>query len=212
MSDYKYTLIPGKFPEFFAKIRSVGKPSKVDPDYLKTITFGASSYRAMIPLLKELGFLDSSGAPTKAWVDYRGSENRRVLGEAVKGAYRELFEMYEDAHTRSDDELSSFFRAHTNAGDDIVKRIVSTFKALCSLSDMGAASSLGAEEPPKPEATSGESAKDSNGANQSVRSSPSQAAPSVHIDIQIHISAESSPEQIDQIFSSMAKHLYKIDK
>jgi hypothetical protein len=32
--------------------------------------------------------------------------------------------------------------------------------------------------------------------------------PSLHIDIQVHISADASPEQIDQIFSSMAKHLY----
>lgn len=32
--------------------------------------------------------------------------------------------------------------------------------------------------------------------------------PSVHIDIQIHISSDAKPDQIDQIFASMAKHLY----
>lgn len=32
--------------------------------------------------------------------------------------------------------------------------------------------------------------------------------PDVHIDIQIHISADAKSEQIDQIFASMAKHLY----
>jgi hypothetical protein len=32
--------------------------------------------------------------------------------------------------------------------------------------------------------------------------------PSVHIDFQIHISPEASPEQIDQIFASMRRHLY----
>jgi hypothetical protein len=31
--------------------------------------------------------------------------------------------------------------------------------------------------------------------------------PNLHINIQIHISADSSPDQIDQIFASMAKHL-----
>jgi hypothetical protein len=30
--------------------------------------------------------------------------------------------------------------------------------------------------------------------------------PSIHIDVQIHISPESSAEQIDQIFASMSKH------
>jgi hypothetical protein len=33
-------------------------------------------------------------------------------------------------------------------------------------------------------------------------------SPSIHIDIQIHISPEASISQIDQIFASMAKHLY----
>jgi antitoxin HicB len=32
--------------------------------------------------------------------------------------------------------------------------------------------------------------------------------PAVHIDIQIHISPESTAQQIDKIFESMAKHLY----
>ncbi len=32
--------------------------------------------------------------------------------------------------------------------------------------------------------------------------------PAVHIDFQIHISPEASPEQIDQIFASMRRHLY----
>ena len=33
--------------------------------------------------------------------------------------------------------------------------------------------------------------------------------PSVHIDVQIHIDSSASPEQIDQIFASMARHLYR---
>jgi hypothetical protein len=32
--------------------------------------------------------------------------------------------------------------------------------------------------------------------------------PEVHIDVQIHIASDTSLEQIDQIFSSMRKHLY----
>jgi len=32
--------------------------------------------------------------------------------------------------------------------------------------------------------------------------------PTMHIDVQIHIAADAKPDQIDQIFASMAKHLY----
>ncbi|MFI6833193.1 hypothetical protein ACIBG5_39185 [Kribbella sp. NPDC050241] len=35
-----------------------------------------------------------------------------------------------------------------------------------------------------------------------------QNLPKVHLDIQIHIPADATPEQIDQIFASMGKHLY----
>ena len=33
--------------------------------------------------------------------------------------------------------------------------------------------------------------------------------PSVHIDIQIHIDSSATSEQIDQLFESMARHLYR---
>lgn len=33
--------------------------------------------------------------------------------------------------------------------------------------------------------------------------------PAVHIDVQIHIAADASAEQIDALFESMAKHLYQ---
>ena len=39
--------------------------------------------------------------------------------------------------------------------------------------------------------------------------SASAPAPSIHLDIQIHIAADTSPDQIDLIFASMAKHLYQ---
>ena len=32
--------------------------------------------------------------------------------------------------------------------------------------------------------------------------------PSVHINLEIHISSDATPDQIDKIFESMAKHIY----
>ena len=37
---------------------------------------------------------------------------------------------------------------------------------------------------------------------------PSTNSPHLHIDVQVHIDSNASPEQIDQIFKSMATHLY----
>ena len=33
--------------------------------------------------------------------------------------------------------------------------------------------------------------------------------PAININLQIHISSDASPEQIDKIFESMSKHIYK---
>jgi hypothetical protein len=35
--------------------------------------------------------------------------------------------------------------------------------------------------------------------------------PELHINLQIHISSDSSADQIDQIFASMSKHIYRRD-
>jgi hypothetical protein len=56
-----------------------------------------------------------------------------------------------------------------------------------------------------------EKAKASSPASASESSGKHERAslqPSVHVDLQIHISPDASPEQIDQIFSSMRRHLY----
>ena len=42
----------------------------------------------------------------------------------------------------------------------------------------------------------------------SAGSLPAMPEPAVHIDIQIHIDSSATSEQIDQIFASMARHLY----
>jgi hypothetical protein len=35
--------------------------------------------------------------------------------------------------------------------------------------------------------------------------------PEININLQVHISSDATPDQIDKIFESMAKHLYKRD-
>ncbi|MEO6045423.1 MAG: hypothetical protein ABIQ47_16100 [Tepidiformaceae bacterium] len=50
----------------------------------------------------------------------------------------------------------------------------------------------------------------SNGAGDTDRdSSPRPIAPTVHIDVQVHIPPDASAEQLDAIFASMAKHFYR---
>lgn len=64
---------------------------------------------------------------------------------------------------------------------------------------------LSIEDPPEP-AVHLMTTTETNG---KVEDKPKR--PALHIDIQVHIDPTSSAEQIDQIFASMAKHLYGLD-
>lgn len=72
----------------------------------------------------------------------------------------------------------------------------------------GATPSPATQEATKiPEPTHG--ATESSKTQDDVRRPEAPQGPQLHIDIQIHISPDASPDQIDQIFASMAKHLYR---
>ena len=43
-----------------------------------------------------------------------------------------------------------------------------------------------------------------------LTNSSNNNGPNLHIDLQIHISPDSTPEQIEAIFESMEKHLYGV--
>jgi len=87
-----------------------------------------------------------------------------------------------------------------------VKRIVSSEHAFETLSKRQPVVKVPAVTPPhEPEKEhAGTKTPIPNPAIQQVTDSPS-----VHIDIQIHIDANAKPEQIEKIFESMAKYLYK---
>src|SRR5262245_22784224 len=82
MSDFVYTVVPGKLRQLLNKIRTVGVPRKVNADRLKTLGF-----TSLIGILKFIGMIDPSGVPTSAWSALRGAGYKKVLGAAVRQGY-----------------------------------------------------------------------------------------------------------------------------
>lgn len=202
MAEFAYTLVPGKIKELLAKIRQIGVPSKATVAWLKTIGFRSSNDSSMLGVLKFIELIDGSGTPTQRWTQYRGSSYKSILGDAIKAGYKDLYAIYSDAHNQGKDELSHVFSTSSSAGQQVISKTVATFKALCDEAKFEGNSAgvktmesgplhtpvATPQSPPTPIRQSGQ--------------------PSVHIDIQVHISPESTSEQIDTIFKSMAKHLY----
>jgi hypothetical protein len=203
---YPYTLVTGKLKSLLSKIRTTGIPSKLTAAHLKTLGFTSSNDAGMIGVLKFIGLVDGSGIPTPLWSEYRGQSHKVVLGRAVKNGYADLFAVYPDANSRSLADLTHVFSTSSSGGEQVIKQTVQTFKVLVDESDFtGLESAAGGglaagplHTPPvqtAPPATPVQPARMAEG-------------PAVHIDIQIHISPESTADQIDKIFESMAKHLY----
>ena len=87
-----YIQVPAQLPELFKRIADGQAPDKFYRQYLKDLGFLSSNYHAFIPLLKTLGFLTADGTPTARYHSYRdSSQSRRVLGEALREAYGDVF-------------------------------------------------------------------------------------------------------------------------
>jgi hypothetical protein len=206
MADFIYTTVPGKIKQLLAKIREVGVPQKVTVQWLKTVGFKSSNDASLIGILKFIGLADSSGVPTSRWTQYRGANHREVLGAAIREGYADLFAVYPDANQRSQADLDHVFSTSSSGGKQVIAKTVSTFRALAEQADFPPVNeqtdlqmaSGPLHTPPAPAAAPG--------------ARPLNSGPSLHIDIQIHISPEASPEQIDHVFASMAKHLYGTKK
>lgn len=93
------------------------------------------------------------------------------------------------------------FSTSSSGGAQVISRTIQTFKALVEEAEFPSSS-----EPTETSMPAGPlHTPPAEGAKVSPRTA---SGPEVHIDIQIHISPESSSDQIDKIFESMAKHLY----
>lgn len=205
MADFPYTTVPGKIRNLLGKIREVGVPQKVTAQWLKSIGFTSSNDATLVGILKYVRFTDSSGVPTPKWTQYRGANHKKVLGDAVREGYAELFAVYPDANQRSQQDLEHVFSTSSSGGKQVIAKTVATFKAVADQAEFSAVSEqtdLHMSSGPlhTPAATPA--------AAPAAIPGPRTAGPALHIDIQIHISPEASADQIDQIFASMAKHLY----
>jgi len=203
MSDVIYTTFPGKIPTLLSKIKQVGVPNKVTRSWLKTIGFTSSNDSSLIGILRIAGLIDASGVPTERWSQFRGLQGKAALGEGIQHGYAELYAVYPDAHSRSNTDLEHVFSSSSKAGKQAIQKAVSSFKNLVAEAEF----TDGAIE--------GETHFEAETLHAPVtnlktatKASSKSGAPSLHIDIQVHVSSEASAEQIDQIFASMAKHLY----
>lgn len=134
---FPYTLKTGSLKGFFSKIPLLGKPEKISVRYLYSIGFKSTNDRPIISILKFLKFLNEGGSPTSRYLAYRDkTKSAKILGEAIKESYSDIFSIYPNAHKEGMETLSNYFSTNTGRGDRASKATAETFKALISIADL----------------------------------------------------------------------------
>ncbi len=139
MADFPYLTNAARLREFLPKIQTMGIPEKATTRWLPAVGFGSTNDRAILRVLKSLGFLSPDGTPTELWRSYRSRKDApRVLASAIRKAYGPLFQTYPDAQRKDDEAIRDFFKSHTTLSETVVTLMVRTFKTLCEMGDFDA--------------------------------------------------------------------------
>jgi hypothetical protein len=214
-TQFLFSHSPGKLEEFLTKLQSIGVPSKMSTDYPKSIGFGSSHARSFPAAMKYIGLLDSSGAATDKYTKglRGGQQGRALVAEGIRSGYPTLFATYHDANTRSDGELSTFFKSHSNLDDEKVKLVVTTFKTLCKFGDFDGSGSGGGADDLDDDTDDTEDEidqkLDQRKGRQGRKGGGGGTSSSVVINVNIALSVDATtdPTVYDAFFAAMAKHL-----
>lgn len=206
MVNYHYMVSNNKIEPILEKIKVAAQPSKFTHEFLKNIGFTSSNDRAIIVVLKNLGFLNSEGIPTVYYNELR-DENRskKILATRIKDYYKDLFSIDTNMNVASDSEIKGAISRVTGKDEKDVKRIMATFKALCHYADFS--TSVIAENQFSEEISNDSESSSENLIETTANSD--KITPDFHYNIQIHLPATTDISVYNAIFKSMKENLFK---
>ena len=206
MVNYHYMISNNKIAPIFEKIKTAAQPQKFTYDFLKNLGFTSSNDRAIIVVLKNLGFLTSDGMPTAYYKDLRDSTRaKKVLAGQIKEYYKDLFAIDTNMNHATDVEIKGAISRVTGKEEKEVKRILSTFKALCTYADFDASEvSTDLENESFEDVAKNNVYEEKNRLNDLTSLSPD-----FHYNIQIHLPATTDISVYNAIFKSIKENLSK---
>ena len=193
-------------------------PARVDADYLQSVlglTSAASAGNLMGPL-RTLGLIDEKGAPTERALDWRHDETYGEVCEAiVADVYPDSLRSAFPNPAGASAAIATWFARNTGAGQGAATGMAALF---ILLSDGDPAGRMNGATPasgraPRPASATRATKVPKVTASPASKAVPDELgrnreAPSLNINVQVHISSDASADQIDQIFKSMSDHLY----
>lgn len=205
----RYLNSVSKVQAIMDKIIAGTAPEKFTTAHLKTIGFGASNDRAIVPLLKDLGFLSTEGVPTQRYHDYRNSaRSAHVLGEALKEAYPEIFHITETPSQDDKPAIQGLFKSTHNVSGQVAGFMANTFLILLEIADVSHGADIKTTKATTHK-TEVKKKEDTNIKTNVLKEAviPNQGAVNLRYNIEIHLPATNEIEVYNSIFKSLKEHL-----
>ncbi|MEU4288985.1 DUF5343 domain-containing protein [Kribbella sp. NPDC026596] len=227
-SPTAYPKVPAKAWRALQERASSAPSVKFSPQYVASLLDLGSpdSARAnVVNPMRRLGLIDDDGGLTDRGRKWRVKESygaacQEILDEVYPD---DLASLTDNAGAIDVTKIQSWFE-HSGLGTSNARQMAATYAMIAKkqLPEAGSAEANSQSgqrarseprkakkatvQPPKPTETT----VHEHGSNpgEGVGGGDGHHLPKVHLDIQIHIPADATPEQIDQIFASMGKHLY----
>jgi hypothetical protein len=201
--------------DFFEALRRAKAPERFTSTFLQQLGYESTNDRFLIGVLKGLGFLEESGAPTPRYYAFLDAgQSGRVLADAMREAYGDLFAINTRAQELSTEEVKNKLRTLTQGkkSDVVLSRMASTFRALASLADWDAQPEPATlPAPPVSSTTDGQPPAATPPAPAPPPQTTSTSAivtPELHYNIQIHLPESRDPAVFDAIFQALRRHLF----
>lgn len=194
-------------------------PAKVDDVYLASVLnmSKVSAQTNILPSLKMIGLIDADGNTqdlAKSWRDDK--DYPRICKEMLEHIYpKSLLDTASDPINLKS-EAKRWFSNQTGQGHSATNKMTAFYVLLHEANLEGekdakeTAKKTGQENkakqtrPKSPRAISDKAGlTDASGQMDEVINN----FPEIHINVQVHVSADSTPEQVDHLFASIAKHL-----
>ena len=194
-------------PAVMAKIKEGTAPKNFTISHLKGLGFKSSNDRAILGVLKDLGFLMDDGTPTQRYHDYRDqSRSKTIMASALREAYEEIFHINERPTNKDRSAIMGKFKSEHNVSDSVAEKQAATFLALLKLADFHAESPVAITEEGTQDKHEVSDINDVH-AKEATRQKRSPQGVSLRYNVEIHLPATKDIGVYNAIFKSLKEHI-----
>ncbi|WP_140426313.1 DUF5343 domain-containing protein [Acidovorax sp. Root275] len=205
--SYAYIISNNKVEPILARVRSASRPERFSQQTLATWGFTASNDRAMVSVMKMLGFTSDSGVPTESYDRLRDVNDwRYVLAERIRIAYSDLFAIDSNMNAAPEAEVKGAMARITGKDEESVARYYATFKTLASLAKFEP-KPVKADAPKSPPADDPQPAQSRVKAEIPLEEPIHRRRSEYHYNIQIHLPVTTDISVYNAIFKSLKENL-----